>query len=234
MMLERIVLCAALSLAANVMAEAILCGDLHRPWRVLSRQGRWLRVLRWVACTAGIVALGASAASVAQVAFVALFTVSAATDFETKFLPSDGFVLGCTTINVLGGFVLGGASGLRDVVVAQAICFVVTTFAVALFGLCDSGDIKLAMQFGAACGNLAAVTVAVFVSWLVVWVVIVGAFVIGLVQRRSWRASLRSALRIQLPQGPLLWCGLLWGCVGWFWGFHTMNTRLGLALTLAT
>jgi hypothetical protein len=138
----------------------------------------------------------------------ALFSISAATDFELSLLPPDWFLYGSVIVAMALATMAGGWPALRDVAVTQAFCFVVVTLGVAFLNLCDSGDIKLAMQFGALCGSLAAVATGALGIWVVaVFVVVVTAF------HGAWRGPARLAVQRAIqqrpPQGPLMWAGFL-------------------------
>lgn len=203
------------AICANVVAEVILADNLQQPFARLSPSRQRIRLLRWVLSSIGCLALGLEQVSTQQQALFALFSVSAATDLETKVLPPDWFLFGSVMICLATYGWANGWLGLQRAILAQAFCFGVVTLGVALFNVCDSGDIKLAMQFGAACGSLTHVLQAAAVVWLAAVVVIVVATLLNL-RRTNIQSAIRQAATLQPAQGPLLWCGLL-AIVGGLW-----------------
>ncbi len=189
-----------LALSGNVLADLFLSHALPEPLPPHPSR-RWLRGLRWVCITAAVIGLALLHASLPTLIAFTLFSITAATDLESTYLPPDAFVLGSAALSLGLAFIQSGWPGLRDAVVAEAMCFVVLVFVVAFTGVCDSGDIKLGMQFGAAAGSLSQVFVGVIGMWLVMVIVLV----VYLVYSRSPKA-IRT---FRLPQGPLAWVGLL-------------------------
>ena len=199
---------------ANLVAEVLLTFDLHQPIHALSRHARALRLVRWLLCTVALGWMGLnggnaiSGGDATQLIAFMLFSISAATDLETKTLPPDAFLYGATLAGIGLHYWANGWAGLRHAVIAQAVCFSIITLCVAFLNLCDSGDIKLAMQFGAACGSLFALGIAVIGLWLACMLVVIGALAVQL-RRHPLRDAFRQAARIQPPMGPLLCAGLL-------------------------
>jgi hypothetical protein len=198
----------ALGVLANGIAEVILACDLHQPWRRLNILAQRRRVVRWVVCVLGHVGFAMSGASLTQLILFALFSISAATDFETTLLPPDALMFGSVIFAMAMAAFTGGWPALRDVAVAQAFCFAVVTLGVAFLNLCDSGDIKLAMQFGALCGSLGAVAAGAFGVWLVA-ILLVSMALLRAMLAMPFKEALQSVMRRRPPQGPLLWCGFL-------------------------
>ena len=198
---------AALALTANLLASWFIRRDqsITAP---ANQDELCSRVLRWCACAGGLAALAVWGLPLHTLFVLALFSVSAAADYETHLIPPDAYVFGCVLLNVLLAGVVDGASALRETVVAQAFCFAIVTLGVALFGLCESGDIKLAMQFGAACGSLPMVMLSAAGIWLAAVGLALVTFLFVL-RFRSVRRALRIATSFRPPQGPLMWCGLL-------------------------
>ena len=186
----------------------ILANDLQQPYARLSPAHQRIRVLRWVLSSIGCLVLGLWQVSIQQQVLFAMFSISAATDLETKLLPPDWFLFGPIFICFATYGWVNGWPGLQRAILAQAFCFGAVTLGVAFFNVCDSGDIKLAMQFGAACGSLTHVLQAATVVWLAAIVVIVVATLLSL-RRTNVKLAIREATTLQPPQGPLLWCGLL-------------------------
>ena len=203
------------AICTNLIAEVMLAHSLHQPWARLSATQRHVRQLRWVLCSTGCLVLGIQQISIGQQIVFGLFSVSAATDFETKLLPPDWYLYGSVIIGIAISGVVNGWAGVQQAILTQAFCFGVVTVGVAFFNLCDSGDIKLAMQFGCACGSLAHVLQAATVVWVIAGLVIL-VVAAAHVRRSGIRRSLRTAISLQPPQGPLLWYGLL-AVIGGFW-----------------
>lgn len=198
-----------LSIVANGIAELLLAVEMRLPFRTLDRRRQRWRVMRWIACAAGFVLVSFFNPSVIALIALALFSVTAATDFETHRIPPDWFTYGAVVVLSALGFVAGGLPGFRDVIVAQALCFVITVFAVVLARAASSGDIKVLMQYGASCGSLPAVMVGLFAETvlrlgLVLWIVTQAMWV-----REDRRGALACGLHIRLPHAPVAWFGLL-------------------------
>ena len=189
-----------LALSGNVLADLFLSLTLPEPLPPHPSR-RWLRGLRWVSCTAALIGLVLLHASLPTLVVFTLFSITAATDLESTYLPPDAFMLGSTTLGLGLAFIQSGWPGLLDAVVAEAMCFAVLVFVVAFTGVCDSGDIKLGMQFGVAAGSLSQVFVGVMGMWL--------AMVIVLVMYLAYSRSPKAIRTRRIPQGPLAWIGLL-------------------------
>lgn len=202
-------ICAVL---ANGVAEFILAFDLGLPYARLTPQSQRIRLFRWLASSMGCILLGAGRVPVGYQLLFALFSISAATDLETKMLPPDGFLFSAVIVGVIAHGLSNQGPSLQQAILAQAFCFAVVTLGVALFNVCDSGDIKLALQFGAASGSLQQLLFGTGVVWLVACAVILVATIIQL-QKVELKAALRNATTLHPPQGPLLWCGLLVACM---------------------
>jgi hypothetical protein len=210
-MLNVVVVPSLLALFANAITEWILAVDLQQPLRALTQTQRALRIARWLLIWLGLITAAhfiPSSSPLIKLLPLTLFSISAATDLETKFLPPDAFVYGGVLIGCAVAFLTDGPIGLCIAIAAQALCFALWTLGVAFFNLCDAGDIKLAMQFGAACGSLASVAIAGIVVWLAACGVVLMGIAIGL-RTRPLREAVRCAGTFRPPQGPLLWCGLL-------------------------
>jgi hypothetical protein len=157
-----------------------------------------------------LILVGATGVSPIRLLLVALFGVSASTDLETCYLPPDWFVYGATVAGCVGGYALGGVSGLRDAVVAQAVCFTVMMYGILLAGVADSGDIKLLMQYGAACGALPVVGVGITIEFALRLAILVTMIVAtAVVRRQPWREAFRRVAGLKHPHGPVAWVGLL-------------------------
>lgn len=88
------------ALCANLIAEVMLAHSLQQPWARLSATQRHMRQLRWVLCSAGCLVLGIQQVLIGQQIVFGLFSVSAATDFETKLLPPDWYLYGSVIIGI--------------------------------------------------------------------------------------------------------------------------------------
>ena len=193
---------------ANLVAELFLALDMSRPFQGLHSKEIRLRCLRWISCLLGCGVISGLGLPISVVLLFGLFSVSAATDFETSVLPPDGFIYGAVLVSMAVGWIQSGWAGFWQVALAQAACFSVIVLAVRYLGACDSGDIKLGMQFGAMCGSLPGIVIGGLVFWLVACLTIAVAAVTFVVQARSLRVMTR-VLALQLPLGPLLWWGVL-------------------------
>jgi hypothetical protein len=209
MRLDTLLLCLLLGLASNLIAELFLALDLKTPFSQLTTARKRLRVLRWIAGLCGLVIVGLFDPPPARLAVLALFSVSAATDLETQYLPPDWFVYGAVAAGIAGGFAVNGLAGLRDAAVAQAVCFVVMTAGVLFAGIADSGDIKLLMQYGAACGSLAGVSLGFVAEFGLRLAVLAYAVVSRLLGGAPAAQALRHAATLKVPHGPIAWAGLL-------------------------
>jgi hypothetical protein len=198
-----------LSLSANVGAEVLLAMEMRRPYRSLDHHQRILRVARWVACSMGFLLLGCFNASVIVLIAFALFSVTAATDLETCRIPPDGFTYGSVLILIALAFVAGGLPKLRDVVVAQAMCFLVMVLAVTFARAASPGDIKVLMQYGATCGSLPVVMAGLLAETVLrlgLLVCIVGH---ALWVKNNRRGAITRGLHMRLPHAPVAWMGVL-------------------------
>lgn len=207
-MVTKIIWAFLFALIANGIAEWILARDLQQPINNLSRPRQTLRLARWVVSSLFICWIASVSSSLLYFIPFALFTTSAATDLETKYLPPDAFTYGSVVIGLAVCFSTGGWVGLRHGLIAQAACFALWTLGVAFFRLCDAGDIKLAMQFGAVCGSLPNVGLALMVVWLAACTVVLIATLLGL-RDKPPRQAIQQAATLRPPQGPLLWCGVV-------------------------
>ena len=97
----------------------------------------------------------ASPLTTLQLILATLFAVTTAADFECKRLPWDWFLYGSVIVGMAVGYWTRGWPGFRDVVIAQAILFAAMTLTVIFLGRTAGGDIKMMMQYGAACSNVA-------------------------------------------------------------------------------
>jgi prepilin signal peptidase PulO-like enzyme (type II secretory pathway) len=208
MTIANLFACLGFGLSANIAAELLLVIDLKHPLASLDPTHRRMRVVRWLACMAGSLLIGFINPSPAKLILFALFSVSAATDFETSLLPPDWFIYGATLAGLAAGFITGGLPGLRDTVVAQAVCFAFMVLAVLLANAADSGDIKLLMQYGAACGSLYGVGIGIASEFAVRFGILVVAFLGLWFVRRSGTAAFRDLSQLRTPHGPIAWIGL--------------------------
>lgn len=188
-----------LAIAANCAAEWLLARELALPWQRLSRPAHMLRLLRWLSIMAGHAAVALLHPSAIVQVNLALFSVTAATDLESRRIPPDAFTYCAVALACALDWASGGAFGLRDVIVAQALCFAAMVLAVMFFNAADAGDVKVLMHFGAACGSLTVVGAGIVVETaLRVLVLLVALGLRG-----------RPALRLRLPHAPFAWAGLV-------------------------
>jgi hypothetical protein len=140
---------------------------------------------------------------------LALFSVTAATDFETHRIPPDWFTYGAVILLSALGFVPGGLLGFRDVVVAQALCFVAMVLSVVLAHAASPGDIKVLMQYGASCGSLPAVVVGLIAETALRLGIVTCLVMQVLRMKDNRRGALSRGLHVRLPHAPVAWFGVL-------------------------
>jgi hypothetical protein len=208
MAVETLLLCGMFGLWSNTISELLLSIDLKQPLGYLDPTHRRRRIVRWVVCVVGFLLVGLFHPSVPRLLLLEMFSVSASTDFETSFLPPDWFVYGSTLAGLAVGFFDGGVAGLRDAVVAQAVCFAMMVFAVLLANAADSGDIKLLMQYGAACGSLSAVGIGIAVEFVARVGILVVVFFWLYLRCRNTRLAFSTSAKTRMPHGPIAWIGL--------------------------
>lgn len=201
--------CICLAVIANVGADLFLLADHHLSYRSLPAKAKRLRLARWVLCVAGLLVAGLVNHSPFVLINLALFTITAATDLETKRIPPDWFTYGCVVLACAFGYVTGGVPGLRDVVAAQAICFAIMVTAVLFARAASGGDVKVLMQYGASCGSLPYVIIGIFVETAVRVVVVALGLGRAIVLGGDRRTEVRNVLRMQLPHAPVAWVGVM-------------------------
>lgn len=200
---------ALIGLAANLAAEGFLSLEMKLPYSTLTGRQRVTRMIRWMVIAGGCAAVAAlqGEGGLWRAVVFGLFSVTAATDLETTLIPPDWFTWGATVAGALAGLAEGGLPGLRQAIIAQAVCFAVMTLAVVLFAAAAPGDIKLAAQYGAAAGALGAVAIAFVAEWVIRALLVAGAFAVF--SRRSGpRAALDRVIALRIPHGPFAWLGL--------------------------
>ena len=201
-----------MALGANALCERFLV-ELGLSWGAISRQARWLRVVRWVGVVLGCVVavwLAEPAVWLGRVVGVAMFSVSAGCDLESHHVPPDWFTLGGTVAMVGVWGVVAGWEGAAGALLAQALCYGVMTFGIAAFKFAAGGDVKLMMQYGAVVGSVSGVGLAFVVEW-VVRVVWLAGWVLREVAEGRVDDVLRGARELRAPHGPFAWLGVM----GW-------------------
>ncbi len=169
--MESTVLALAFGLAANVMADVILRVRYRTTFVLDTATKRMKHRLRWVACFAALLMAALALHMTAlRLLLLALFSVTAATDFEHKRLPWDWFLYGSTALGIVVGFWESGPTGFRDAVIAQAIFFGMMTLTVVISGSAAGGDIKMMMQYGAASGHIVLAMAGLLLGTLACWV----------------------------------------------------------------
>jgi hypothetical protein len=168
-----------------------------------------LRLTRWVACSIGFLLVGCFNASVTVLIAFALFSVTAATDLETHRIPPDGFTYGSVLLLITLAFVAGGLPKLRDVVVAQAMCFVVMVLAVVFARAASPGDIKVLMQYGATCGSLSVVMAGLITETVLRLGLLICILGRAMRMKSDRRGAITRGLHMRLPHAPVAWVGVL-------------------------
>jgi hypothetical protein len=198
-----------LSIVTNGIAEWLLTVEMRLPFRTLDHRRQRLRAVRWMVCTAGFGLASFCSPSVIALIALALFSVTAATDFETHRIPPDWFTYGAVILLSALGFVPGGLLGFRDVVVAQALCFVAMVLSVVLAHAASPGDIKVLMQYGASCGSLPAVVVGLIAETALRLGIVTCLVMQVLRMKDNRRGALSRGLHVRLPHAPVAWFGVL-------------------------
>jgi len=118
-------------------------------------------------------------------------------------------VYGSVAVGLAAGFLTGNVAGLRDAVVAQAVCFAMMVFAVLFANAADSGDIKLLMQYGATAGSISAVGIGIAVEFVVRVGILVAVCIQFWIQQHDLSSAFSAASRARVPHGPIAWVGLV-------------------------
>lgn len=196
-------------LLANICAELFLALDMKLAFARLDPCGRRLRIMRWIICLAGFGFVSLFDPSPIALLALVLFSITAATDLETRRIPPDWFTYGSVVALCLAAFFSGGLLALRDVVVAQALCFVAMVLAIVLARAASAGDVKVLMQYGAACGSLPAVMLGLIAETALRLALFAGIVVRALGVHGDRRAALTRGLRVRLPHAPVAWVGVV-------------------------
>ena len=152
--IERIGLALLFGVLANVFADLVLRFRYASSFRLDTQRKRGLRVSRWIACLAGLITVALFSPSTSHLILLALLSVPAATDFEHRRLPWDWFLYGSVLVGVGLAWLDHGWDGFSHALIAQAVLYGFVTMTVVVFGATAGGDIKVAMQYGSACGHL--------------------------------------------------------------------------------
>jgi hypothetical protein len=175
----------------------------------MDRRQCYLRMSRWAVCSLGFGLLGCFNPSVLPLIAFTLFSVTAATDLETRRIPPDWFTYGSVLVLSALAWMAGGVPGLRDVIVAQTLCFVGMVLAVVLARAASPGDIKVLMQYGATCGSLPVVMAGLLVETFLRLGLVLCIAGNALRVQGDRRGALSRGMRIRLPHAPVAWFGVL-------------------------
>jgi len=196
---ETLALNIVCGLLSNSLAEVLLKFELKKLFKLLDHMHQLMRLIRWLVCLIGFILLGLFRPSQFKLLLLGLFSVSAASDFETSFLPPNWYVYGSTAVGLAVGFM----AGLRDAVVAQALCFAMMVFAVLFANAADSGDIKLLIQYGATAGSLGAVGIGIAVVFVVRIGMLIAKWIHYRMQQRDLSSEFSAASRARVPHDPI-------------------------------
>ena len=152
--IERLGLVLLLGVLANVFADLVLRLRYTSSFRLDTQRKRMLRLGRWIVCLVGLIAVALFSPSSSHLILLALLSVSAATDFEHRRLPWDWFLYGSVLVGIGLAWLDHGWDGFSHALIAQAVLYGFVTMTVVVFGATAGGDIKVAMQYGSACGHL--------------------------------------------------------------------------------
>jgi len=161
----------------------------------------WLRYVGVAGLMILFAYLDPTTITIPRLILFALFTLPALTDFETRYLPPDTYTYSAVLSSLALQTCVNGIDGLTQALLAETLCFVLATLSVITLRATDPGDIKVMMQFGAACGTLNTVFWALLSQSLLLLVLALGYWLF----RRRWLRA--------LPLATLLWAGLglAWG-----------------------
>jgi hypothetical protein len=194
---ETLILPALVSLLANLTADRILATRYRISFTLDTTDRRVVRALRWLLTTLGLVAATLAGLSLWQLVVLGLLAVSAGTDLEHLRLPPSAYIYTATVIGVVAAFLQTGWDGAREAIVAQTVWFALMTLTVMLLRRTAGGDIKLMMQYGAACGNLPLSLIGMIIASGVM-------IPISLIYWLRFRRAIP-----RTPLAPLAWLGAL-------------------------
>ena len=198
MVMSRLWMALLFSLAANLLAEVVLRFRYVKLFSPFTPAQQRRRLLRWVLCCASVIVLALfTHLNTPQLILATLFSITAATDFECKRLPWDWFLYGSVIAGIGVAYGSHGWLGFRDAVIAQAILFAAMTLTVIFLRQTAGGDIKMMMQYGAACGNITLAMTGIVISGLAMLAV---SLIFRLITHRPLT---------RVPLAPTTWIGFL-------------------------
>lgn len=200
----NLILAVCLAALANLSVDRLISQD-EVAGLVRGRSHRSVRV--W-AIWLGLLAMGLTQLPASSLA-VALFCVSAGMDLETRRVPPDWYVYGSTLAGIGAAAWPYGGAGLVSAMSTQAICYGLTVLGVRYFGMVSGGDIKLAMQFGAACVTFQTLSVAALVMALAMALALVASFSSRVLRTQSVTVAAAQTATLRLALGPFMWLGLI-------------------------
>ena len=195
--LTQVALTVLIGLVANLTAVFVLATRYRTSFQLGTSARKIKRGMRWVVSVAGLVIASMLGLTLLQIFVLGLLTVTAATDFEHQRLPPSWFLYTATIIGVIAATFTAGWIGLRNAVIAQAIWFALMTLTVMLLRRTAGGDIKVVMQYGAACGNLPISILGMLIASGIMLPISLG----------YWLIYHRSIQRT--PLAPLTWIGAI-------------------------
>ena len=190
-----------IGLLSNVAADLILAWRYRSSFSLDSATRKRVRMLRWVIAIAGLCLGHVFGLAPLQLVVLSLLSVTAGTDFEHLRLPPGAFLYAATVAGVCAAYWLYGLPGLQHALLAQAVWFALMTLSVMLLRRTAGGDIKVMMQYGAACGSL---------SISLIGMLLASAIMIP-ISLIYWLHHRRPIPRT--PLAPLVWLGALAGLI---------------------
>jgi hypothetical protein len=188
-------------LLANLAVDLILARRYRSSFALDTPARKTVRILRWIIAIFGLCLAHAVGLASLQILVIGLLTVTAGTDVEHLRLPPSPFIYAATLAGVLTAYWVNGVAGLQHAIVAQAVWFALMTLSVMLLRRTAGGDIKVVMQYGAACGSLS----ISFIGMLLASSVMIPFSLI------YWLRHHRPIPRT--PLAPLVWLGALAGLI---------------------
>lgn len=116
---------------------------------------------------------------------------------------------GATFAGIGAAALAHGSAGLVSALTTQAICYGLTVLGVRYFGMMSGGDIKLAMQLGAACVTIQTLFGGALVMALAMVLALVATFSTRVLHAQSVAAAAAQTATLRLALGPFMWLGLI-------------------------
>ena len=186
----------------------------------LHRQ-RWASVVRRISVPIALAGLSIITRSPGVLIAVALLSISCGMDFESGYIPPDGYMYPAIALTVLAAGITGNVSRIMTAFTAQAIGYGLAVLMIWVRAIIAGGDVKLAMQLGAVFGLIGTLDTVIRAGLLMAVatsVALLGVFVVHLMRGESLQACARICASIRMPLGPVMWLGVVVAAATVFWG----------------